>query len=45
MARKRIFVVDDEKNMQVVLKLLFDGEGYDTELRLGRGRGPRRPLP
>ena len=30
MARKRILVVDDEKNMQVVLKLLFDGEGYDA---------------
>jgi DNA-binding NtrC family response regulator len=30
MAKKRILVVDDEKNMQVVLKLLFDGEGYDT---------------
>ena len=30
MAKKRILVVDDEKNMQAVLKLLFDGEGYDT---------------
>jgi two-component system, NtrC family, response regulator AtoC len=30
MARKRILVVDDEKNMQAVLKLLFDGEGYDA---------------
>jgi two-component system response regulator AtoC len=30
MARKRILVVDDERNMQAVLKLLFDGEGYDT---------------
>jgi DNA-binding NtrC family response regulator len=30
MARKRILVVDDEKNMQTVLKLLLDGEGYDT---------------
>jgi two-component system, NtrC family, response regulator AtoC len=30
MTKKRILVVDDEKNMQVVLKLLFDGEGYDT---------------
>jgi len=30
MAEKRILVVDDEKNMQAVLKLLFDGEGYDT---------------
>jgi DNA-binding NtrC family response regulator len=30
MAKNRILVVDDEKNMQAVLKLLFDGEGYDT---------------
>ena len=30
MAKKRILVVDDEKNMQAVLKLLLDGEGYDT---------------
>jgi DNA-binding NtrC family response regulator len=30
MGKKRILVVDDEKNMQVVLKLLLDGEGYDT---------------
>jgi two-component system, NtrC family, response regulator AtoC len=30
MAKKRILVVDDEKNMQAVLKLLFDGEGYDA---------------
>jgi len=30
MSRKRILVVDDEKNMQAVLKLLLDGEGYDT---------------
>ncbi len=30
MAKKRILVVDDEKNMQAVLKLLFDGEGYHT---------------
>jgi two-component system, NtrC family, response regulator AtoC len=30
MSKKRILVVDDEKNMQAVLKLLFDGEGYDT---------------
>jgi two-component system, NtrC family, response regulator AtoC len=30
MAKKRILVVDDEKNMQAVLKLLFDGEGYET---------------
>jgi len=30
MAKKRILVVDDEKNMQTVLKLLFDGEGYDA---------------
>jgi two-component system, NtrC family, response regulator AtoC len=30
MAKKRILVVDDEKNMQVVLKLLFDGEGYEA---------------
>jgi len=30
MSKKRVLVVDDEKNMQVVLKLLFDGEGYDT---------------
>ncbi len=30
MPRKRILVVDDEKNMQAVLKLLLDGEGYDT---------------
>jgi DNA-binding NtrC family response regulator len=30
MARKRVLVVDDEKNMQAVLKLLFDGEGYDA---------------
>ena len=31
MAKKRILVVDDEKNMQAVLKLLFDGEGYETQ--------------
>ncbi|MGA2546352.1 MAG: sigma-54 dependent transcriptional regulator [Rectinemataceae bacterium] len=31
MSKKRILVVDDEKNMQAVLKLLFDGEGYDTQ--------------
>jgi len=31
MAKRRILVVDDEKNMQAVLKLLFDGEGYDTQ--------------
>jgi DNA-binding NtrC family response regulator len=30
MAKKRVLVVDDEKNMQAVLKLLIDGEGYDT---------------
>jgi DNA-binding NtrC family response regulator len=30
MAKKRILVVDDEKNMQAVLKLLLDGEGYET---------------
>ena len=30
MARKRVLVVDDEKNMQAVLKLLFDGEGYEA---------------
>jgi two-component system, NtrC family, response regulator AtoC len=30
MAKKRVLVVDDEKNMQAVLKLLFDGEGYDA---------------
>jgi two-component system, NtrC family, response regulator AtoC len=30
MTKKRILVVDDERNMQAVLKLLFDGEGYDT---------------
>ncbi len=30
MAKKRVLVVDDEKNMQAVLKLLFDGVGYDT---------------
>jgi two-component system, NtrC family, response regulator AtoC len=30
MTKKRILVVDDEKNMQIVLKLLFDGEGYDA---------------
>jgi two-component system response regulator AtoC len=28
--KKRILVVDDEKNMQTVLKLLFDGEGYEA---------------
>jgi DNA-binding NtrC family response regulator len=31
MSKKRIPVADDEKNMQAVLKLLFDGEGYDTQ--------------
>jgi two-component system response regulator AtoC len=30
MAKKRILVVDDEKNMQAVLKILFDAEGYET---------------
>ena len=31
MAKKRILVVDDERNMQAVLKLLFNGEGYETQ--------------
>jgi two-component system response regulator AtoC len=30
MAKKRVLVVDDERNMQAVLKLLFEGEGYDA---------------
>ena len=30
MAKKRVLVVDDERNMQAVLKLLFDGEGYEA---------------
>jgi two-component system response regulator AtoC len=30
MAGRRILVVDDERNMQAVLKLLFDGVGYET---------------
>jgi DNA-binding NtrC family response regulator len=30
MSVKRVLVVDDEKNMQTVLKLLFDGEGFPT---------------
>jgi DNA-binding NtrC family response regulator len=30
MVKKRILVVDDEKNMQAVLKLLLDGEGYEA---------------
>ncbi len=30
MSAKRVLVVDDEKNMQTVLKLLFDGEGFQT---------------
>jgi two-component system, NtrC family, response regulator AtoC len=30
MSVKRVLVVDDEKNMQTVLKILFDGEGFQT---------------
>jgi len=30
MDRRRILVVEDERNMQAVLKLLFDGQGYET---------------
>jgi two-component system, NtrC family, response regulator AtoC len=30
MAKRKVLVVDDERNMQAVLKLLLDGEGYDT---------------
>ncbi len=30
MSLKRVLVVDDEKNMQTVLKILFDGEGFQT---------------
>ena len=30
MGSRRILVVDDERNMQAVLKLLFEGEGWDT---------------
>jgi two-component system NtrC family response regulator len=31
MARKRVLVVDDEKNMRSVLKLLFEGAGLETD--------------
>ena len=30
MGSRRILVVDDERNMQAVLKLLFEGEGWDA---------------
>ncbi len=30
MRQRRVLVVDDERNMQAVLKLLLEGEGYET---------------
>jgi DNA-binding NtrC family response regulator len=31
MAKRRILVVDDEKNMQTVLRILFEADGWETD--------------